>query len=92
VAIEVINRLCDPCSEWALAEHWYASTALPELLGIRDAAVTKDRLYRTLDQLLTAKPAIEDDLQAQFGTLFQLAFGVLLYNLTSTYFEGLAEA
>jgi hypothetical protein len=42
--------------------------------------------------LLTAKQAIEDDLQAQFGTLFQLAFGVLLYNLTSTYFEGLAEA
>jgi transposase len=92
VAIEVINRLCDPCSEWALAEHWYASTALPELLGVRDAAVTKDRLYRTLDQLLTAKQAIEDDLQAQFGTLFQLAFDVLLYDLTSTYFEGLAEA
>jgi transposase len=91
VAIEVINRLCGPCSEWALAEHWYAATALPELLGVSDAAVTKDRLYRTLDDLLQAKPAIEDDLKAQFGTLFQLAFDVLLYDLTSTYFEGLAE-
>lgn len=91
VAIEVINRLCGPCSEWALAEHWYAGTALPELLGVRDAAVTKDRLYRTLDALLQAKSAIEDDLKAQFGTLFQLSFDVLLYDLTSTYFEGLAE-
>jgi hypothetical protein len=52
VAIEVINRLCQPCSEFALAEHWYASTALEDLLGVPDAAVTKDRLYRTLDPLL----------------------------------------
>src|ERR1700688_2167744 len=62
VAIEVINRLCGPCSEFALAEHWYASTALPELLGVPDEAVTKDRLYRTLDGLLKAKEAIENDL------------------------------
>src|SRR6266540_4454016 len=60
VAIEVINRLCAPCSEFALAEHWYAATALEDLLGIADAAVTKDRLYRTLDQLLQAQAAIED--------------------------------
>jgi transposase len=91
VAIEVINRLCGPCSEFALAEHWYASTALPELLGVPDQAVTKDRLYRTLDGLLKAKEAIENDLKDQFGTLFQLAYDLLLYDLTSTYFEGLAE-
>jgi Transposase DDE domain len=91
VAIEVINRLCGPCSEFALAEHWYASTALPELLGVPDAAVTKDRLYRTLDGLLKAKEAIENDLKDQFGTLFQLTYDLLLYDLTSTYFEGLAE-
>ncbi len=59
VAIEVINRLCSPCSEFALAEHWYASTGLEDLLGIPDSAVTKDRLYRTLDQLLRAQEAIE---------------------------------
>jgi hypothetical protein len=44
VAIEVINRLCAPCSEFALAEHWYASTGLEDLLGVPDAEVTKDRL------------------------------------------------
>jgi transposase len=91
VAIEVINRLCQPCSEFALAEHWYAATALEDLLGVPDAAVTKDRLYHTLDQLLKAQDKIETDLKEQLGTLFQLDYDLLLYDLTSTYFEGLAE-
>src|SRR5205807_9339718 len=90
VAIEVINRLCKPCSEFALAEHWYASTGLEDLLGIPDSAVTKDRLYRTLDQLLAAQEAIERDLKERLGALFQLDYSVVLYDLTSTYFEGLA--
>ena len=67
VAIEVINRLCGPCSEFALAEHWYRSTALEDLLGVPDSAVTKDRLYRTLDRLLKAQEAIENDLKDQLG-------------------------
>ncbi len=91
VAIEVINRLCAPCSEFALAEHWYASTALPDLVGVPEDAVTKDRLYRTLDALLQAKEPIANDLKAQLGTLFRLTYDLLLYDLTSTYFEGLAE-
>jgi transposase len=91
VAIEVINRLCGPCSEFALAEHWYASTGLEDLLGIPDSAITKDRLYRTLDGLRRSQQAIENDLKAQFGTLFRLEFDLLLYDLTSSYFEGLAE-
>ena len=91
VAIEVINRLCQPCSEFALAEHWYASTALDDLLGVPDDVVTKDRLYRTLDQLLQAQDPIENDLKERLGTLFQLDYDLLLYDLTSTYFEGLAE-
>jgi transposase len=91
VAIEVINRLCGPCSEFALAEHWYASTALEDLLGVPDSAVTKDRLYRTLDRLLRAQETIENDLKDRLGTLFQLDYDLLLYDLTSTYFEGLAE-
>jgi transposase len=91
VAIEVINRLCGPCSEFALAEHWYASTALEDLLGVADAEVTKDRLYRTLDGLRAAQEAIENDLQKQWQTLFDLNYDLLLYDLTSTYFEGLAE-
>jgi transposase len=91
VAIEVINRLCQPCSEFALAERWYASTGLEDLLGVPDEAVTKDRLYRTLDRLLQSQAAIEDDLKASFQGLFQLDYDLLLYDLTSSYFEGLAE-
>ena len=90
VAIEVINRLCAPCSEFALAERWYASTGLEDLLGVPDSAVTKDRLYRTLDRLLGAQEAIERDLKERLGTLFQLDYGLVLYDLTSTYFEGQA--
>ncbi len=70
VAIEVINRLCSPCSEFALAEHWYALTGLEDLLGIPDSAVTKDRLYRTLDQLLKAQTAIECDLENNWAGCF----------------------
>jgi transposase len=92
VAIEVMNRLCAPCSELALAEHWYAATGLEDLLGIADAAVTKDRLYRMLDALLEGQEAIENDLKDHLGTLFDLDYELLLYDLTSTYFEGLAEA
>jgi transposase len=91
VAIEVINRLCAPCSEFALAEHWYASTGLEDLLGVPDGEVTKDRLYHTLDALRQAQEAIENDLKRQLGTLFQLKYDVLLYDLTSSYFEGLTE-
>src|SRR5271167_373338 len=91
VAIEVINRLCAPCSEFALAEHWYASTGLEDLLGVPDEAVTKDRLYRTLDDLLEAQTPIENDLKNRFEGLFQLTYDLMLYDLTSTYFEGLAE-
>ena len=91
VAIEVINRLCEPCSEFALAEHWYASTGLEDLLGVPDEAVTKDRLYRTLDRLLQSQAAIEDDLKARFQGLFQLDYDLLLYDLTSSYFESLSE-
>jgi hypothetical protein len=91
VAIEVINRLCEPCSEFALAERWYASTGLEDLLGVPDEAVTKDRLYRTLDRLLPAQVAIENDLKARFQGLFQLDYDLLLYDLTSSYFEGLSE-
>jgi transposase len=91
IAIEVINRLCAPCSEFALAEHWYASTGLEDLLGVPDDAITKDRLYRTLDPFLKGQTAIENDLKDRFAGLFKLEYDVLLYDLTSSYFEGLAE-
>jgi len=95
VAIEVISRLCiaqgGETSELGLAETGYRRTALEELLGVPDALVTKDRLYRTLDQLLAAKDAIESDLKEQLGTLFNLSFDLVLCDLTSSFFEGLAE-
>lgn len=91
IAIEVINRLCAPCSDFALAEHWYAATGLADLLGVSDEDITKDRLYRMLDALLLGKEPIENDLKEELGTLFDLGYDLLLYDLTSTYFEGLAE-
>jgi hypothetical protein len=94
-AIEVISRLCigqgGETSEFGLAEVGYRRTALEDLLGIPDEQVTKDRLYRTLDQLLLAKDAIEQDLKEQLGTLFDLKFDLVLCDLTSSFFEGLAE-
>lgn len=91
VAIEVINRLCAPSSEFAVAEHWYASTGLEDLLGVAGGEITKDRLYRTLDLLLKAKEGIEEALQKRLGSLFALDYDVVLYDLTSSYFEGLAK-
>lgn len=95
VAIEVISRLCigqgGPTSEFALAEHGYARTALEDLLGVPDARVTKDRLYRTLDALLAGKDGIERDLKERLGELFSLKYDLLLCDLTSSFFEGLAE-
>ncbi len=95
VAIEVISRLCigqgGETSELGLAEQGYRRTALEDLLGVPDAAVTKDRLYRTLDALLAAKAPIEQDLKQRLGELFSLTFDLLLCDLTSSFFEGLAE-
>ena len=95
VAIEVISRLCigqgGETSEFGLAEVGYRRTALEELLGVPDGQVTKDRLYRTLDVLLSAKDAIEQDVKERLGTLFDLKFDLVLCDLTSSFFEGLAE-
>jgi transposase len=94
VAIEVISRLCigqgGATSELALAEAGYRRTALEDLLGVSDEQVTKDRLYRTLDLLLGAKDGIERDVKEQLGTLFDLKFDLVLCDLTSSFFEGLA--
>jgi transposase len=95
VAIEVISRLCigqgGETSEFGLAEVGYRRTALEDLLGVADEQVTKDRLYRTLDQLLAAKDSIERDIKDRLGTLFDLKFDLVLCDLTSSFFEGLAE-
>jgi transposase len=84
----VICRLCDPSSELRIAEHLFERSALAELLGIRADKINDDRLYRALDELLPHKTALEKHLKRQLGELFDLKYDLLLYDVTSTYFEG----
>ena len=87
----VLGRLCDASSELRLAEQIYASTALDEVLGVPSEKVNEDRLYRALDRLLPHKEALEKHLKQRLGELFALDYDLLLYDITSTYFEGEAE-
>jgi transposase len=89
--ILTICRLCNPSSELHIAEHYYKSTALPELLGVPAEKINHHRLYRALDQLLPHKEALEKHLKNRLGTLFDLDYDLLLYDVTSTYFEGQCE-
>lgn len=91
VAILVIGRLCEPSSELHVAESWYRTTALEDLLGVSTEDIYDERLYRTLDRLLPHKQAIEKHLVKRLGELFDLEYDLLLYDVTSTYFEGLAD-
>lgn len=84
----VIGRLLDPSSELRLAEHLYERTALPDLLGVPASKVNDDRLYRGLDKLLPHKDALQAHLKNRLGELFDLKYDLLLYDVTSTYFEG----
>jgi Transposase len=88
----VLGRLVDASSELHLAEHGYEASALAEMLGVPAAKVNDDRLYRALDQLLPHKRALEKHLKQRLGKLFQLDYDLLLYDVTSTYFEGEAAA
>ena len=89
--ILVAARLIAPSSELAIEEHFYPRSALEDVCGVPEEKVNKDRLYRGLDQLLPHKAALEGHLKSRLGDLFQEPFDVLLYDLTSTYFEGLAQ-
>jgi transposase len=91
-AVLVAARFCEPSSELHIAEDWYRRTALCDLLQLGDEEVNKDRLYRGLDHLLEHKTALEAHLSERCGELFAIQNEVLLYDVTSTYFEGQAEA
>ena len=91
-AVLVAARLCEPSSELHIAEDWYRRTALSDLLQLEDDQVNKDRLYRALDHLILHKEALEAHLSRRCGELFAVENEVLLYDVTSTYFEGQAEA
>jgi len=84
----VVNRLLDPGSEFRVHRQWYLSTAMDALLGTDFAVAEKDRLYRCLDRVLEHKQELFVWLRQKWADLFQADFEVLLYDLTSTYFEG----
>jgi len=87
----VLARLCNPSSELHVAEHFYGQSALSDLLAVPPQKVNDDRLYRALDALLPHKEALESFLKQRLGTLFDLQYDLLLYDVTSTYFEGQAK-
>jgi transposase len=87
----VVNRLIDPGSELRVHRHWFLASAMDELLGVDFAVAEKDRLYRCLDRLLEHKQELFVWLRQKWADLFQADFEVLLYDLTSTYFEGEME-
>jgi hypothetical protein len=91
-AILCLARFCRPSSELSIAQKFYPHSGLQEILGIPPEQVNEDRLYRGLDQLLPHKKAIEQHLRRRLGELFDLSYDILLYDLTSTYFEGKCAA
>ena len=86
------GRFCAQASELSVAERWYESTALPDLLGVAAERINESRLYRGLDRLLERKDAICQHLQERWGAWFGTDYDFLLYDVTSTYFEGAADA
>jgi len=82
-----LYRLLSPGSEWRLHRHWFGTTALADLLGVDERHAQDDTLYRGLDGLLAHKDALFGHLRRRWSDLFGAKFDVLLYDLTSTYFE-----
>jgi transposase len=87
----VVNRLLDPGSEFRVHRQWFVDSAMDELLETDFAVAEKDRLYRCLDRVLAHKPELFVWLKQKWADLFSADFEVLLYDLTSTYFEGEME-
>ncbi len=87
----VINRLIKPGSEFYVHQHWFDQTAMDVLLDCDFTVAQKNRLYECLDKILPYKDELCQYLKARWETLFDISYDVLLYDLTSTYFEGLCE-
>jgi transposase len=86
--ILAVARFCEPSSELHIADTWYRRTALDELLGVSGEQVHTTRLYQGHDHLLPHKETLEKHLRQRLGELFPLSCELLLYDVTSTYFEG----
>jgi transposase len=87
----VVNRLLEPGSEFRVHRHWFVESAMDALLEADFAVAEKDRLYRCLDRIVEHKEELFVWLKQKWAELFQADFEVLLYDLTSTYFEGNME-
>ena len=87
----VVNRLVYPGSEFYIHRQWFDKTAMDELLNTDYRIAAKDRLYRCLDRILAHKEDLCKHLKYKWEDMFGIEFDVLLYDLTSTYFEGLCE-
>jgi len=87
-AILTLARFCAPSSELQIADFWYGKTALEDLMGVPADKVYDQRLYRGLDALLPLKDQLFGHLQKTYGEMFGTRFNILLYDITSTYFEG----
>ena len=86
--ILTLARFCAPSSELQIADFWYGKTALDDLLGVTPDKVNEQRLYRGLDALLPHKDGLFRHFQQVYGELFGTTYDLLLYDITSTYFEG----
>ena len=84
---QVCYQLIDPGSEWRLHRQWYEHSAMQDLLASATRVLSDDTLYRCLDKLLAHKRAFFSFLRQRWEVLFQARFDILLYDLTSTYFE-----
>lgn len=83
----VCYRLLDPGSEWRLHRDWFKNSAMADLLGEDDSNAAKNTLYRCLDKLCDHKIELFSFLKERWSLLFNASYDVLLYDLTSTYFE-----
>lgn len=86
--ILTVARLCEPSSELHIAEDWLRKTALADMLGVDEDKINDDRLYRGLDKVLPLKAVLEAHVKKQWEGLFEIQYDLLLYDITSTYFEG----
>ncbi len=91
-AILTTARFCGQKSELGIAEHWYRTTALEDITGIPPEQINDDRLYRGLDQLGKRKEALCSHLMCRYREMFGVEYEFLIYDVTSTFFEGQANA
>lgn len=91
-AVLTVARFCAQPSELGIAEHWYERTALEDITGIPLSRINDDRLYRGLDVLGAHKDQLCAHLMQRNESWFGIDFEFLIYDVTSTFFEGQAQA